>query len=168
METTKLHLRVGQHEFDAEGPEDVVKEAFEKWRALVEKATEGPPMPAADTQAPQVEMEARASDLSRIFKEDERSVSVKFLPQTEQRDADVVLLILYGQKILKQQDEVPVTVLKAALKQSGCPIDRVDRIVARYVSDGLLRKGGMGKGGVYQLSNVGEQRATRLIADLTE
>lgn len=78
-----------------------------------------------------------------------------------------MVLVLYGYKVLKSQNEVPVTQLKAALRQSGCAVDRVDRVAEKYLGQGLLQKGGMGKGGVYRLTNLGEERARQLINEMS-
>ena len=35
METYKLHIKIGQHEFQGEGPEEAVKKSFEDWKLLI-------------------------------------------------------------------------------------------------------------------------------------
>jgi hypothetical protein len=179
MQGSKLDLKVGAHEFHAEGREEFVRAQLEEWKQLI--AAQGAPAVGgrdqasakdlADAGVPSVApMPARPPEpgnLDRILRSDERTVSARFLPQTAERDADVLVLVLYGYKVLKNQHEVPVTQLKAALKQSGCAVDRVDRVAGKYLGQGLLQKGGMGKGGVYRLTNVGEERARQVINEMS-
>jgi hypothetical protein len=167
MENYRLHVKIGSHEFNGEGPEESVRSDYKEWQALV--ANRGRESGGQETKSVEESRRSQAPEseqLGRVFRNEDR-VSVRFLPQTEERDADVLLLILYGYRALKGQDDVAVTQLKLAMRQSGCPVQRVDRIAARYVSEGLVQKGGIAKGGVYRLSNAGEERALRLIGEMT-
>ena len=112
-----------------------------------------------------MENETDPSDLSRIFVSDEKkgTVSLKLFPRSEDKNPASLLLLLLGFRQLLQKDEVMVTELKAALKQSGCVIDRIDDIAGKSLSSGLINKGGRGKGGRYSLTNAGVRAAQELI-----
>ena len=172
METYKLQMKVGPHEFHGEGPEDAVKKDFEEWKSLIAStptidtarpATVPPALNSASWSAP-----IESEQLARIFLLDDKKglVTLRILPRGDDRDRDAVLLILLGFRRLKDQDEVLVTQLKPALKQSGCNVDRVDSVVAKYLREGLINKGGMAKGGRYSLTNSGAEKAAALVHSL--
>lgn len=169
MGTFKLHIKVGPHEFEGEGPEETVKKSFDDWKSLVASIppaetirTAAPTSSAGGTNGSAAALET--DELSRLFVHDEKKglVTLRILPRGDERDANAALLVLLGFRQLKSQDEVPVTQLKPALKQSGCNVDRVDAVVEKYQREGLINKGGSGKGGKYSLTNSGVEKAHTL------
>jgi hypothetical protein len=171
METYKLHIKVGPHEFQGEGPEEAVKKSFEDWKSLITS------MPAAEVSKPMSSQSPvgngsippRDGDLlAKLFLLDEKRglVTLRILPRGDDREADAALLVLFGFRQVKEQDEVLVTQLKPALKQSGCNVDRVDAVVAKYQREGLINKGGSGKGGKYSLTNSGVEKAANIAQGL--
>lgn len=58
MDGYKLRVKIGDHEFEAEGPADVVKEQFELWKSLVTSAPP-PQTPRIDTPPP-IQLEPRS------------------------------------------------------------------------------------------------------------
>lgn len=168
METYKLHIKVGPHEFQGEGTEESVKSAFEDWKALIASHAKPDAAPSTQNSAGSVR-DQRSLDngqQEKLFLHDgkKRITTLRVLPRGENRDA--LLLVLLGFKQVQGQDEVPVTQLKPALKQSGCNVDRVDAVAAKHLRDGLINKGGMGKGGRYSLTNSGVERATSIALGL--
>ncbi len=86
-------------------------------------------------------------------------------PAAPSRDADVLLLVLFGYLVLKNQDEVKASVLLAAAKQSGITnLSRIDRALDAY--PGLVTKGGVKRGSWYALTNPGIAHAERLAKDI--
>jgi hypothetical protein len=169
VENFKLHMKVGPHEFDGEGPADAVRKSFDDWKSLVAS------MPSAETTYATANSSLgggingsagvlEAEELARLFVHDEKKgiVTLRILPRGDDRDANAALLVLLGFRQLKSQDEVPVTQLKPALKQSGCNVDRVDAVVGKYQREGFINKGGSGKGGKYSLTNSGIEKAHTL------
>jgi len=128
--------------------------------------------------------------LNIIYGESEKGMLyLKFAPDTRaQEDADVILLLVYGYKLLRQLDEVPVKDLFDSLVQSGVrrrypdttygAMERfihgtnmmpdLDGIAASYLSNRLLYKGGLARGGIYKITNAGISRANYLLADMIE
>ncbi len=161
-----MHIKVGPHEFQGEGPEEAVKASFEDWKSMITLFGQqtGAAMNRGGRDADQSQSSLSDTQLTRLFLLDDKKnlVTLRLLPRGDDRDADAVLLILHGFQRLRDQIEVPVTQLKPSLKQSGCNIDRVDSVVAKYFRDGLLNKGGSGKGGRYSLTNSGIQKAVSL------
>jgi hypothetical protein len=171
MDSYKLHLKIGPHEFSAEGPVDVVKQDFELWNSMIRDLPAQPTPPAAPEQnnAAAINNGAPAKDqIEKVYVVDERRdmLSLRVLPRSDDRYADALLLLLLGHKIIKGADETMVTQLKPALRQSGCMIDRIDQIAAKYVRQGFLNKGGMGKGGRYSLTNSGAEKAIAILNSL--
>ena len=74
--------------------------------------------------------------------------------------------LLFGHKRLREEEDIPVTVLTEALKQSGCPVKRLDRILTIYTKDHSVLRSGRGKGGKYRLTNLGLKKAEALVEEL--
>lgn len=171
MESYKLHLKIGTHEFSAEGPVDVVKQDFELWKSLIQD------LPAHAAAQPPVEQEGKPAtstapltkeQIEKVYLLDDRRdmLSLRILPRSDDRYADALLLVILGYKVTKGVDEVMVTQIKPSLRQSGCMVERIDQVAAKYVRQGFLNKGGMGKGGRYSLTNSGSEKAATILNGL--
>jgi len=136
-EVTKLRVKIGPHEFEAEGPRDVVAKHFEAWKQLVAtrplgEGTAGLLLPRGDAGTP------AAGDMARldIFAANTRRnlVTLRASLAGKASHADAALLILYGLRRYFGADgqEVLATRLKEALAASGYRCDRVDRALARH------------------------------------
>jgi hypothetical protein len=180
---TKLKVKVGLNEFEAEGPADQVAAQFETWRQLLAASPPAAPAIAAGTpvipaaNVTEVKTRDGFSAPWDIFQIDEKHnlVTLKVHPPAgESRDADAILLILFGYRKAGNggagASEVPVTKLKESLEVSGLRIERIDRAVAGYLASGFVLKSGRAKGGIYRLSNTGytraEEMAQRLFAQI--
>jgi hypothetical protein len=166
MENYKLRVRIGDAEFEAEGPEATVKEQFAEFQKLVAQPvvprspssennggarveTDGPtPVPAAYEALYDVEERGRT-----------KHIKLRFLPTGDRRDVAALLLVLLGYKVVAGLDRVRVTTILDALRRSGLPLRRIDRVAEGPQRDGLLLKGGTGKGGTYALTVTGQRRA---------
>jgi hypothetical protein len=171
MEIYKLYIKVGPHEFNGEGPEEAVKKSFEDWKSLITSTPAVEITKPVPSQSPggNGSITLRDGDLlAKLFLLDEKRglVTLRILPRGDEREADAALLVLLGFRLMKEQDEVLVTQLKPALKQSGCNVDRVDAVVAKYQREGLINKGGSGKGGKYSLTNSGAEKAAAIAQGL--
>ncbi len=174
METTRLKVKIGVHEFDAEGPADQIAAQFQAWKELIAA------LPAAAPTQPSGSMTGRRTitlpidAVEEVKTPDGRSapwdifgndsdrdlMTLKVHPPAgETRDGDAILLVMYGYRKCGNEGaglvEVPVTKLKESLDVSGIRIARIDRAVAPYLKSGYLLKTGRGKGGVYRLTNTG-------------
>jgi hypothetical protein len=177
METMKIRLKVGVHEFEAEGPPEEVKAQLAVWQELVVGArpvagsgssgsSAGVP---AETEAGVPEGLGNGGG-RRLFVLDDRKelVTLRAHPTGETRDADAVLLIVYGYRLLRDQDEVLVTKLLESLRVSGMNVDRIDRAVGPHLIAGYLLKTGRAKGGKYRLTNTGREHARRIAERLVD
>jgi hypothetical protein len=181
---SKLRVRIGVHEFEAEGPAEQVAAQYNTWKELIEKSPQSPSREDS-TSAPAIPAKVITEVRTRegfaapwdIFGVDKNGdlMSLRVHPPAgETRDSDAILLVLYGYRKAGNQGEglgeVPVTKLKESLDISGLKIARIDRAAAPYVKAGYILKSGRAKGGVYRLTVTGfsraEEMAHRLFAQL--
>jgi hypothetical protein len=173
METHKLRMKIGVHEFEAEGPKEVVTQHFEEWKKLIVGQPSAPATPTTlDKTTPKNALDSVAPGndpiLLAVFAHDEkkRLITLRIHPSGERREADAVLLLLYGYRKW-ESDEAPVTRLTEAMALSGIRVGRIDKVVAPYLREGLILKAGHGKGGKYRLTNTGQAKAEQLTAELS-
>jgi hypothetical protein len=161
----KIQIKLGNAEFTAEGPEDTVKAAFERFMSVAEGRASAAGLPAhlaitSGATIPLGPMDDQPLDqrtMERVFKREGEIVSLRHLPSTANRIADSAILLIYGYMKLSGLDEVPVTKLNEGLRDSGLNITRLDRHMG--VHTGLYRKGGQKSGGRYTLNNQGVKQA---------
>jgi hypothetical protein len=132
---------------------------------------------------------AAPENWERLFAigDDGRSVWLRFLPDTKNYRADTLLLIVYGQKVLRDVSRVRIDAAHAAVEktvsnapnrfnttsgfltammligqmQAAANLDWVDKCVPEY-----LERVGLSQGGFYQLTADGKSRAAGLAYDL--
>ncbi len=172
MDSYKLHLKIGPHEFSAEGPVEVVNQDFERWKLLIQDIpiqSATPPPTNQNGRLPDNGSPPTKGQIDKVYVLDDKRdmISLRILPRSDDRYADALLLILLGYKIIKAVEDLMVTQLKPAMRQSGCLVERVDQVAAKYVRQGFLNKGGMGKGGRYSLTNSGVEKATAILNSIT-
>lgn len=162
----KLHVKLGSSEFDCEGPEDSVKEAYQQFLetfAAYKGVGENPP----DRQGEQAAVPTGVSAdlLQKAFIKEDEIVSLRHMPPADRpnRNADAAILVLYGYKKLAAQDDVLVTRLNESLRRSGITMERVDRFIT--TNSTLYRKGGQRSGGRYSLNNQGELQAEQWLKE---
>ncbi len=166
----KLQIKLGDAEFSAEGPDALVREAFEKFLQALQARGATPPLLAKENGSGEREEAKDAQEagppssvLDRLFKVEGEIVTLQLLPPSEStnRPGDAAILVLYGFKTVRKLDTVPVTKLNDALRKSGINVERVDRTLAGH--SGLYMKGGAKSGGKYTLNNQGVAQAERWI-----
>jgi hypothetical protein len=180
METYKLKSRIGTHEFDAEGPEDAVKEQYAAWLDVVQKIVESPTSEPVKPVKPDLfgsgafraalpsKQENKPTDpdaeaLKAIFQLEGGSISLSATaPDMDAADAGLVLLL--GYKLYREMELVGGAEILEGLKQSGYSLVRVDRVLARHtdVSNQLVMTVGQRRGMKYRLNNPGYARAKEL------
>ncbi|HKQ59497.1 MAG TPA: hypothetical protein VJY35_16655 [Candidatus Eisenbacteria bacterium] len=170
MENHKLRVRVGVHEFEAEGTEEAVAAQFAVWKELINGSSAKPLQPSPPA-ARGTEPRAREGyiHIPGVFMTDDKRklVTLEVHPPGESREADALLLLLYGYSTVYSLDLVPVTKLLEAMAVSGLRVDRVDRALAPHTRAGYVLKAGRGKGGKYRLSNTGHARAEEMAKELS-
>jgi hypothetical protein len=105
--------------------------------------------------------------LTRIFAVDtDGQVSLRILPRTPDRDADALIVLLYGFRRISNQMDVLVGKLGKSARQSGIQIERIDYAIAPNVE--LITKGGARVGARYGLNNRGLAKAEEMIAGMLQ
>lgn len=99
--------------------------------------------------------------LSRAFRADDKSVSLRVLPQGDKPNENALLLLIWGYQRLKGANEVGAVELTESARASGLNLDRIDRTIARMHLH--VRRGGRRRGTRYQLNNQGMARAEELL-----
>jgi hypothetical protein len=161
MNTYKLKIKIGTHEFEAEGPADVVQAQFEAFKDLVSTQKFN------NAASSQLETTQNAADrvvsaleqslvLDKITRIDERIVSLTARAETIE---DAVLVVLLGQRMLRSNDSVTGSEVIDGLRQSGLAVNRVDWRLEKLASQGLIIKIGSNRASRYRLTNQGMNKA---------
>lgn len=158
---TRLKIKIGDHEFDAEGPPDSVREQFRAFQELVKIAAVSSEN-ASEALAKQDVIDD--SGLPKIMRFDKHTVSLT-AKLTSVHDA--VLVMLYGQKTMCNNEAVSGSQLLAGLGASaGFAFGRLDRILDKLADDGDVIAFGERRGKRYRLTNTGIAKARALTAEM--
>jgi hypothetical protein len=151
MDTQKLKIKIGEHEFEAEGPIDVVQAQFAAWKDLIAAAPAKPKEPASEKSTDKNTPLPHLT-LDKIMKVEGRVVSLTARAETVEETA---LLILLGQKELRGNQEVTGSEIMDGLRQSGYAISRADTLMDKLSTDGSVITVGVHRSRRYRLSNSG-------------
>jgi hypothetical protein len=183
MEAYKLRVRIGQHEFEAEGPQEAVERQFQAFSELVKVPASAPVVQESDsktltskiidkaiqsngaiTYPDMVEAEA----FKKIFHVEGEAVSLTVLPRTETRDADAALVILLGCQWFTSSHTASGAQMIDNLRQSGISVERADRVLKPYIEGEapLIITTGIRRGAKYRLTNQGVARAKTLAQEM--
>jgi hypothetical protein len=176
MEPFRLKLKIGPHEFEAEGAEESVTKQFEAWQRLIASPSASTPVlpspppvvvpPLGDLAAnvtPQTGT-SMPGEFDRLFRHEGRVVSLTILPDNQ---PDAGLLLLLGQRVYNKTDLVTGQQIADGLKRSGFPFDRVDRGWGEHL-DLYVMKSGVRRAVTYRLTNPGIDRARTVAKELLE
>jgi hypothetical protein len=168
MDTTRIKVKIGNHEFEAEGPTDTVKEQFESFKELISKepSITDSSRSHISKQVNTAQQDTESSlfgELPRIMEMAGRVVSLTALPASV---SDAALLILYGQKEMRENVSSSAQEVGDGLAQSGRPVPRVDRVMDSAIEQALVLKTGIKRSTRYRLTNQGMVRARELAREL--
>jgi len=167
MDPYKLHIRIGDNEFNAEGEASEVREAYAAFLDALRTSPVPQPKPVAPASAaaPGKKEEVdpvssradgpSAADLEKIMAVDGRLVSLTALPTGENREVDAVYLLLLGHRELRSEHQVTGATIMEGLRHSGLTVDRVDRLMEEAVGVGRILRSGQRRAVRYRLSNTG-------------
>lgn len=166
MEPFRIHLKVGPHEFEAQGEQEAVERQAALWRELITSHLASPPPPAHGTPSPgNPAAPGRFQDYDRIFRHEGRVVSLSVLPQGESVGPNAALLVLLGRKYYEKEDLVGGAAVLEGLSRSGIEVERADRAFDTHIPGNVLRTG-RNRGVKYRLTNVGATRAEEIAREL--
>jgi len=152
-----------QHEFSAEGEREAVERQVDEWRKMIASI---PTLPSPPPAPPQSEGSSQANppmgvlpsedftEYDRVFRHDDKVVSLTVLPRGDAREADAALLIMLGRKHYKGEDLVGGTRLLEGLEISGLQVLRADRVFGAYMGTHVTRVG-KNRAVKYRLTNQG-------------
>ena len=163
----RLKIKIGDHEFEAEGPADAVQKQFETFKELILSAPLSPvakPQDGLEGQDEDADAEIKNdlpsdvdSRLGKIMRVNQRVVSLTARPGTVR---DAIILILYGHKILRQSEEVTGgEIMDGLTTTGGFSISRVDRMLESLGRDGSVIVIGERRAKRYRLTNTGSNVA---------
>jgi hypothetical protein len=170
----RMRLKIGAHEFEAEGPVNVVQEQVKRFMDLIaslpsdvvahpyyeQKNSEIPTPAIVATPA----VPADVTTLGRIMKLDNRTISLTARPTSA---GDAVLLLLLGQKMLRENDAVTGGEVMAGIAATGgLAIPRVDRLLEKMAREGDVIVIGEHRAKRYRLTNTGLAKARQITNDL--
>lgn len=160
LDPYKLSVKIGGSEFEAEGPEEAVKSQFSQFLEAVKHM--GASMPSASRTVLADGRSEAAPPLKRFFAEDDNGlVSLLILPKTDKKEADSLLLLLYGYQEVAEKSTVIAGELMRATRRSGIQLGRLDKTIAVHKS--LITEGGTKRGKRYGLNNQGRLVATEIL-----
>jgi hypothetical protein len=160
-----LRIKIGDAEFEASGTEETVREQY---RLFLDVLAANPPRETVNRSAPPKQengvTEVPEATVQRAFAVDGDRLSLRVLPSGDNRDADALLMLLWGFEKLRGETTVSATTLMRAGRESGLQIVRIDRVIV--VHSQYYQVGGRLKGTRYGLNNPGRSYAAKLVADL--
>jgi hypothetical protein len=168
MDGYRLKIKVGEHEFEAEGPADVVQAQFESFKSLI-AALPTTTVANKSVALPQKEAENTVSAnesafaLDKITRIEDRVVSLTARPDNLE---DALLLLLLGQRTFRANDSVTGGEVLNGLRQSGITVGRVDWRLDKLAGEGQIIKVGSGRASRYRLTNQGMNKAQGIARNL--
>jgi hypothetical protein len=159
MSITKLKIRTGPHEFEAEGDGETVMEQFRMFREMI--AADAAPA-AAVTPAAQPSQAAAPLPLNRLFRVGARIVALSVSAKPD----DAVLMLILGQKHFLKNENVSGAEIMEGLRQSAIRLPRADLILARHADQGIIVMTGRRRMRRYRLSAAGLERAQHIARTL--
>src|SRR5215471_5485106 len=167
MADYRLKIKIGEHEFEAEGPVEMVQAQFETFKELVSTApakVQPPPQSIPEAQSGQTNGgDLNQLNLEKIMRVDGRVVSLTI---SVDKVHDAIMLILLGQRQFRSNDAVTGGEILEGLRESGRPMDRADRILLSLHAEGLLIAVGQHRSRTYRLTNSGVARAREIARNM--
>lgn len=168
MDTSRIKIKIGEHEFEAEGPTAIVKEQFEAFKEIISTlATKTTVL--SSTAAVQKEenkilnMNLGSKELDKVMHVDGRVVSLTAIPPSIE---DAALLVMLGHRDLRDNFSVTGQEIGDGLAQSGRSVSRVDRVMETAIEQSLVLKTGVKRSTRYRLTNQGLAKAVGIAKEL--
>ena len=144
-------MKFGNAEFEAEVAEDKVQPMYDQFLSILGHAGRTPKH-AGSIEYPGKTFDQRV--LTRIFDlHEDGAVVLKLLPEGHDKEADALLLLLYGYHVLKSEECVMATHLFRAAEKSGISLRRPVNLCAR--NGRFVIRNGQRKGSNYALNSQG-------------
>jgi hypothetical protein len=172
MENLKLKMRIGEHEFEAEGPTEIVQAQFDVWREMVSNRPAQTISPSASVSpsasasaSPSPAPPASELRLEKVMRQEGRVVSLTARGASLE---DEILLVLLGQRNLRNNDSVSGAEILDGLRLTGRTVNRIDYQIDKMTEAGNVITVGSNRARRYRLTNQGFAKAQELAMDLVE
>jgi hypothetical protein len=170
METTRIKVKVGDHEFEAEGPVEIVSQQFETFKNMISIESRIMAVPGSGKSAIMLQaMDNIGSSahvpIEKVMHVSGRVISLTALPPSIE---DAALLIMLGHKDLRNNLTVTGQEIGDGLAQSGRPVPRVDRVMEKAINEAFVLKSGIKRATRYRLTNQGLSKALNVTKELIE
>jgi hypothetical protein len=158
MELSKLRIKIGDNELETEGSAEIVKEQLAAFMKLVSATPTPQKPPEATTEQvnqdnqPQRPINDGPLALDQIMKVEGRVVSLTTRANSPE---DAVMLLLFGQKTLRNNDAITGFEIVNGLRVSGQSTDRLGRILHKIATEGAVIITGAHRGKKYRMTNKG-------------
>ena len=152
MDAIRIRIKLGEYEFEGEGPNELVQAELAAFRKLLPK--EEKPISTSERN-PLVSQESTRKAL-RV------NGRVVFMGIRTESVEDALLVLLLGQKHLRNNDRVTGAEIMDGLRASGQRVNRVDHLLNRHVRDGSITATGRRRARRYRLTNRGIQKAQEI------
>jgi hypothetical protein len=168
METSKIKIRIGDHEFEAEGPTESVQRQFDSFKEIiVSLPTKSAPQVMQNTNN-NLQNQSHPTNfqhihLERIMHVVGRIVSLTAIPTSTE---DAALLIMLGHKDMRNNQAVTGQEIGDGLAQSGRPVPRVDRVMEKAIENAHVLKSGIKRSTRYRLTNEGLKKVLAVAQEL--
>lgn len=175
MDSYRMKAKIGGNEFDAEGPADLVRADYEAFIAAIRAGAAKTPDTATDKE-PDIDTPSTATPprpdgnaatdaaLTRIMRVDKRTVSLTATPSSVE---DAVLLLLYGQRVLRNNESPTGSEVVDGIETTGgLDIGRSDRLFEKIARNGDVIMIGERRGKRYRLTNAGITKARQIAASM--
>jgi hypothetical protein len=171
MNGYKLKIKIGDHEFEAEGPTEVVQQQFAAFRELVETLPKAPQEPHRPTDVAPENAQAKTGGypgellLERIMRADGRIISLTARAASLEEE---ILLVLLGQRNLRNNESVTGGEIMDGLKRTGRTVRRIDYQLDKMTTAGDIITIGVGRARRYRMTNQGFAKAQELAMGLVQ
>ena len=180
-ELRRLKIKIGRSEFEAEVPENQIEAMYVRFLGILDRRSQsaGQPISQQPNQDSAIEATDRArpttpqsrnetSDpvlASRIFDlNQDGAVTLKMLPRGRDTISEAMLLLLYGYRLLRNEEYVLATQLFRATERSGIPLRRPVKGAVR--NGPFVNRGGQKKGSHYSLNTQGLEMAKEIAKEI--
>lgn len=168
MDNTKIKVKIGDNEFEAEGPVETIQAQFEVFKQLV--SSKPPSSTHANKSYDGKSKETKDNlefpphiPIEKVLHAAGRIVSLTALPASP---VDAALLIMLGHKDMRNHLSVTGQEIGDGLAQSGRPVPRVDRVMDKAIEEAHVLKTGIKRGTRYRLTNQGLAKALAIAHEL--
>jgi hypothetical protein len=170
METSRIKTKIGDNEFEMEGPPELVTAQF---KAFLERISSIPSISTTSVAHALQHLQSHQQDtvgnthvpIEKVLHVSGRIVSLTALPASND---DAALLIMLGHKDLRNHETVTGQEIGDGLAQSGRPVPRVDRVMDKALTEAFVLKSGIRRSTRYRLTNQGLVKALNVAKALVE